>query len=211
MGKLTIRGKASMNCTYDLITLEIEFYKDGNTANAAMDTVLTQCESFLSYLNSHSVPIHQISMSHDEVERHYDEDNAEYYYTASRKIVIRMSFDMSFINMILDHIRQQDYDIAIESTYELSNEREIHDELIKQAVANSKHRAEAIAATVGKKIIGIKSVSMNTYSEDSVRYCDMLAPDSLNFEKPKSLDLSNQLAANSTTESESVDVEWITD
>ena len=182
-----------MNCTYDLITLEIEFYKDGNTANAAMDTVLTQCESFLSYLNSHGVPIHQISMSHDEVERHYDEDNAEYYYTASRKIVIRMSFDMPFINMILDHIRQQDYDIAIESTYELSNEREIHDELIKQAVANSKHRAEAIAATVGKKIIGIKSVSMNTYSEDSVRYCDMLAPDSLNFEKPKSLDLSNQL------------------
>ena len=211
MGKLTIRGKASMNCTYDLITLEIEFYKDGNTANAAMDTVLTQCESFLSYLNSHGVPIHQISMSHDEVERHYDEDNAEYYYTASRKIVIRMSFDMPFINMILDHIRQQDYDIAIESTYELSNEREIHDELIKQAVANSKHRAEAIAATVGKKIIGIKSVSMNTYSEDSVRYCDMLAPDSLNFEKPKSLDLSNQLAANSTMEDESVDVEWITD
>lgn len=211
MGKLTIRGKASMNCTYDLITLEIEFYKDGNTANAAMDTVLTQCESFLSYLNSHGVPIHQISMSHDEVERHYDEDNAEYYYTASRKIVIRMSFDMPFINMILDHIRQQDYDIAIESTYELSNEREIHDELIKQAVANSKHRAEAIAATVGKKIIGIKSVSMNTYNVDSVRYCDMLAPDSLNFEKPKSLDLSNQLAANSTMEDESVDVEWITD
>ena len=41
---------------------------------------------------------------------------------------------------------------------------------------------------------------MNNYSEDSIRYCNMLAPDSLNFEKPKSLDLSNQLAANSTTE-----------
>lgn len=50
---------------------------------------------------------------------------------------------------------------------------------------------------------------MNNYSEASIRYCNMLAPDSLNFEKPKSLDLSNQLAANSTTESESVDVEWI--
>ena len=50
---------------------------------------------------------------------------------------------------------------------------------------------------------------MNNYSEDSIRYCDMLAPDSLRYEKPKSLDLSNQLAANSTTESESVDVEWI--
>ena len=48
MGKLTIRGKASMNCTYDMVTLEIEFYKDGNTANTAMDAVLTQCESFLS-------------------------------------------------------------------------------------------------------------------------------------------------------------------
>ena len=52
---------------------------------------------------------------------------------------------------------------------------------------------------------------MNNYSEDSIRYCNMLAPDSLNFEKPISLDLSNQLAANSTTESESVDVEWIID
>ena len=40
MGKLTIRGKASMNCTYDIVTLEIEFYRDGNTANAAMDAVL---------------------------------------------------------------------------------------------------------------------------------------------------------------------------
>lgn len=90
-------------------------------------------------------------MEQDEVERHYDEDNEEYYYTASRKIVIRMSFDIPFINMILDHVRQQNYDIAIESSYKLSNEREIHDELIKQAVANSKHRAEAIAATVGKK------------------------------------------------------------
>ena len=211
MGKLTIRGKASMNCTYDIVTLEIEFYKDGNTANAAMDAVLTQCESFLSYLDNQGVPIDQIAMEQDEVERHYDEDNEEYYYTASRKIVIRMSFDMPFINMILDHVRQQNYDIAIESSYKLSNEREIHDELIKQAVANSKHRAEAIAATVGKKIIGIKSVSMNNYSEDSIRYCDMLAPDSLRYEKPKSLDLSNQLAANSTTESESVDVEWIID
>lgn len=52
---------------------------------------------------------------------------------------------------------------------------------------------------------------MNNYSEDSIRYCNMLAPDSLNFEKPKSLDFPNQLAANSTTESESVDVEWIID
>lgn len=146
-------------------------------------------------------------MEQDEVERHYDEDNEEYYYTSSRKIVIRMSFDMPFINMILEHVRQQNYDIAIESSYKLPNEREIHDELIKQAVANSKHRAEAITATVGKKIIGIKSVSMNSYGEDSIRYCDMLAPDSLRCEKPKSLDLSNQLAANSTAESESVDVE----
>lgn len=53
-----------------------------------------------------------------------------------------MSFNMPFINMILDHVRQQNYDIAIERTYELSNEREIHDELIKQAVANSKRRAD---------------------------------------------------------------------
>ena len=57
MGKLTIRGKASMNCTYDILTLEIEFYKDGNTANTTMDAVLTQCESFLSYLDSQGVPI----------------------------------------------------------------------------------------------------------------------------------------------------------
>ena len=69
-----------------------------------------------------------------------------------------MSFNMPFINMILDHVRQKNYDIAIESTYELSNEREIHDELIKQAVANSKRRAEAIAATVGKK-----SLASNRY------------------------------------------------
>ena len=40
-----------------------------------------------------------------------------------------MSFNMPFINMILDHVRQQNYDIAIESSYKLSNEREIHDEL----------------------------------------------------------------------------------
>ena len=80
MGKLTIRGKASMNCTYDMVTLEIEFYKDGNTANTAMDAVLTQCESFLSYLDSQGVPIDQIAMEQDEVERHYDEDNEEYYY-----------------------------------------------------------------------------------------------------------------------------------
>ena len=52
---------------------------------------------------------------------------------------------------------------------------------------------------------------MNSYGEDSIRYCDMLVPDSLRYKKPKSLDLSNQLAANSTTESESVDVEWIID
>lgn len=44
-----------------------------------------------------------------------------------------------------------------------------------------------------------------------MRLRNMLAPDSLRYEKPKSLDLSNQLAANSTTESESVDVEWIID
>ena len=49
-----------------------------------------------------------------------------------------MSFNMPFINMILDHVRQQNYDIAIESTYELPNKREIQNERHKQAVANSK-------------------------------------------------------------------------
>ena len=61
-------------------------------------------------------------MEQDEVERHYDEDNEEYYYTASRKIVIRMSFDMPFINMILDHVWELFGQLANETVETINRE-----------------------------------------------------------------------------------------
>lgn len=57
------------------------------------------CESLLSYLNSQDVPIHHISIREDTADKHSDENNEEWYYTASRKIMIHMNFDMPFINL----------------------------------------------------------------------------------------------------------------
>ncbi len=79
----------------------------------------------------------------------------------------------------------------------------------RRALRKTVHRAWGLTAPpVAGRVVG-RSSSLEPNS--SAHYCDMMAPDSLRYEKPKSLDLSNQLAANSTTESESVDVEWIID
>ena len=76
---------------------------------------------------------------------------------AKRRLEIRIPFNMSVINRIRQIVDENEYSIEFSLNYEMSNEYEIREELIKEALLDSKKKAEELAATLGLKVVDVES------------------------------------------------------
>ena len=76
---------------------------------------------------------------------------------AKRRLEIRIPFNMSVINRIRQIVDENEYSIEFSLNYEMSNESEIREKLIKEALLDSKKKAEELAATLGLKVVDVES------------------------------------------------------
>ena len=86
----------------------------------------------------------------------------------------------------------------------------LHEQLLKEAVLDSKKKAEMIASAMGQKVIGIETLNAgeryNSYDSEEKAYYDQF---SHKIGETHSCSKSNRLQAPFITEYEHVDVEWI--
>lgn len=204
MGKLSVRGNAAKEYKYDLMIVKVYFQTHAVTSSKAMREVLSQCESFLSYLEEQGINLNNIQLGENGVEQQYDNDVMD--VEATREVRIRLPFDMTFINALMEMLEKQPYDIDFDTEYLLSNEDEIRSTLIKEAVQDSKSKAEMIADTVGQHITGIESVSIGDFTGGNPTI-DWMVQESPRM--ASDLTHSNKLSAKTVTLSESVDVTWL--
>ena len=66
-----------------------------------------------------------------------------------------MPFDMNFINNLNDIIKNESFVVDMNITFKLSDNKKIHEQLLEEAVLDSKRQAELIANAIGQKIVGI--------------------------------------------------------
>ena len=204
MGKLSISGRAEREVVYNAAELTVTFNYQAKTTTAALKVVQDQSEEFLHLITKAGVHLKEIHIGENSIsQRRYDDTE---FVRVTREIIIRLNFDLAFINGLMDLIREQDFSVNLNCQYKLKNKQELHTELLKEALEDSRKKAEFIANTMESRIIGIDYVEHDG-SDDSDWLC---CESELRFPVAGSApSLSDQLEAPLTTESESINVVWL--
>lgn len=207
MGKLMITGKAEREVYYDVVELTVTFYNDDKNSSDAIDTTIRQSEKFLSIIASNGADISKIRMDDDSLERssRYDDKRRS---SARRSFTLRTAFDMKFINSISQIIRNENFNAEIDYDYLLSNKEEIHKELLKEALEDSRKKAEMIAETVGEKITGIDEMKHESIATN-IKYREFERGLSYMERYESESSYSDELSSPVATETETVNVTWI--
>lgn len=207
MGKITVMGKSEREIEVDIMEIIISFLANEDSAAEASKKVNAQCEHFLENLKNSDFDIKTVRMIDENISQTYK--NNVLIVSAEKVIAIKYKLDLGVANFILNIIQDNKYDVNYNITYEISNLQSIHEDLLKEAVNDSRKKAEMIAKTMDQKITGIDTANMRVFgacgaSDDY--YLDSMAI----FEKRSSKTLlSDMLEAPKKTESESIEVVWI--
>ncbi|MCH3971675.1 MAG: SIMPL domain-containing protein [Oscillospiraceae bacterium] len=204
METIETKGYAKKEIAADVAVTEICFRTYKKSAAEAIQCVTEQCEKFLSVLEQEGFDLEELHTGGDSVDQDYDDKERE--VCAEKKVKIRMKFDMCMQNHILEIAQKYGLDVDIDSKYEVSNENVLHTELLKQAVEDSKQKAEVIAEAMGQKISGIHRVELsNEYGANKYKSFAFTDPMGEFLKKPS---LSDKLQAPIKEEEENVDVIW---
>ncbi len=203
MGKLSITGKAEREVSYNAVEMRVTFYIYAKSTAEALRILMDQSEKFLALVTAAGVDMKDIHIGENSVEQRCSDDALTVH--ASREMKIRLRFDMAFVNGLMEMIREQDFAVALDCDYHLTDRAELHMELMKEALADSKKKAEVVAEIMGQKIIGIDSVAYDRHSNMEWMCCEQKR----GIICPGAAPLSNQLEAPLTTESETISVVWL--
>ena len=123
-------------------------------------------------------------------------------------MTFQTAFDMVRINDLMTLVQSINSRIDFSCTHRVSNQKAIHEALLQEALADSKRRAEQIAAAVGQKITGIDRAECRDDVED-LGMDDRVTPTGA-YGAPRKAMLSDQLQAPTRTEHASIDIVWHT-
>ena len=204
MGVFEISGSAERKMLCDTVNMTVTFKEETKNAYEVSSKVMSECERFLGELESARMDITKIRIREDSVDEGYEGN-----ITGRRSVVIEFPFDMKMINTIRTMLQEGRYDHRIDISFDLSNIDEIHKELKREAILNSRKIAEDVAKTLGLTVKGTKNGSIGVRYLDDYglgKYGGMKIPD---FMKATRYEKSDQLEAKKTTESETVTLKWI--
>ena len=203
MGKLRITGKAERRVPYDVMNITLTFGAAESDSSAAVRKMMKECDEFLGILEKDGMDISGIHLEKSEVSSYTDRNSGKKTFYANRKISFRAAFDMPLINRLNALILENAYDIELDTNFEYSNTNELHAELMKEAVEDSRRKAESIASAAGQKIKGIKEI----ISGETVLVDEM--PNCMELRKYACASVSDRLSAAETTENEEISVVWL--
>ena len=213
MGKLTIEGRASGEYAYDLMDVSVEFSGKAETPSNALKNLIEQCEKFLAAITGNGIPMENIRMDSDSVQDDSYGDDEEDSYQATRKIIIRIPFNMDLLNSFLKVIEEENLMAELEQEHIMSNEEEIRKELIQKAIQDANDKASCYLAGLNQKITGIDSIRTgNYYSDFSFRNTDFMVCEDergRSIIRTSAYGLSSKIQSPTTKYSEKVEIVYI--
>lgn len=180
MGKIRIVGRAKREYQPDLCHVYLNVQNKKRTTDIASKQTNNQCEKLLSDLIEKGFGLENIVISEDTVrqDREYgyrssDDSSKELLYEAVREIRLTVPAEQKILNIISDIIENGYKNITISKHFIISNEPAYLKELQKEAVEDSRTRANYFAEMMGQKIAGIDSANLS----DGDDYDDPVNPD----------------------------------
>ena len=206
MSIIKVKGTAKRKILADTINIELRFFSEDVKISRATEKNNEQCERFLGRIKTIGIEPSSFHLSEDKITSNYSKADIK---TVSRTMNLEVPFDSRMNNAILTIIKEEDLMVFIDTNFSISNKDQIHKELLQEAVIDSKHKAEIIAAANNQVVKYIDTVSDNwkdIYNDDkeSSHLCGSI--DGLLLEDDL---LSGQLSAKYLEEYETVYVSWV--
>ena len=213
MSIFEIQGQAKRNVNYDIAVVSITFTEKGENSYLASKAVMRECEQFFEKLDVDGITSSNAVLGDDSVSEDRYADSSK--VIANRKVEFRIAFNMEVINRIRQIIDENEYSTRFHIEYELSNEdqmtrhqaRNKKEELLKEALLDSKKKAEDLAEALNMTVIGVKSVE--AYSKLNGRTEGIACERSIcDYMGVPQFSHSNKLQAKEKELSESIEVKW---
>lgn len=206
MGKIRMIGYAEKTVEADGVKFKIEFFKTGNTLTECMNSVHEQSEEFLGKLKEAGLDISKIRIEDDDAgEVLYKEECKSRY---KRSVSLNVKFDMKIENLIVKIIRENHYDVDLDTEYIFSEEKTIRNELMKQACEDSKNKAEIAAKAAGERIAEM------VRADKDIRCWGLMEEESLMIpqfmSKNAAVENSDEISAKQKIIKEEIDIIWKT-
>ena len=162
MGKIMVVGKAEREYEANECSINLEIEVSRQTSSEASKISSEQCELLLSKLqdelgiNPRSVEIH-----YDRIDKKSSYNSNDISYESKKSLWLYIPADMKLVNAIRHIIETGFEDVSFTSMYSVSNEAALKKELFKEAIADSKAKADFLAESMGLKITGIDSANLS--------------------------------------------------
>lgn len=162
MNTIKIKGYASRKVNADMIRYKITFVAKDLKPSKASERVANHSEAFLRDMKETGFDISKFHMEKDQITKQY---NVEGKFVV-RTVSFEMPFDPKVNNLIYSIIRKEDLNVETETEFCLTNRRQIHNELLQEALLDSKNKAEMIATTNNQKVLNAELISDSIQDAD---------------------------------------------
>lgn len=162
MSTIKIKGYASRKVNADRIRYRVIFTAKDTKTFKASEQIRKQCEAFLKNMKDAGFDISKFRLDGDLIEKKYNETDK----TASRSISFDTAFDPRINNSIYNVIREENLNIEMHADFYLSYRNKLQKELMKEALLDSRNKAEMIASVNGQRISHAELVTDNRYDAD---------------------------------------------
>ena len=210
MGKLITKGYASREVEYDRVEITFDFRAREQETKDALRRVREDSESFLGMLEEAGYDLSSIVAGENSVSKNQWRGE-EPYVQVSKSFTIYSEYDLNFIEWVTQIIEQGSYSVDVDFDPYISFEKELHDELLKDAAQNAREKAELIANATGTTIKGIERIKVEkdedmAFLDEKYDYIRMGRECARGLEDPGAK--YTMLKVPSTTKSREIFIEW---
>lgn len=212
MGEMIIKGYAERRVECDIIQYILKFIGEGVSVPEAAKKSSDELERFLKIMEENGIGSEVFELGDNSTSKKYRSENEEMPYESKRIITAKMPMNTANADAIMQYITNYQLNVEISDTYSYSHKSELHKELLKEAVDDSRARAEIIASYAGQKIKGIKRIDTdlsNINKSVELDDCSELfcVFERINCEPSR----AQKLSAPTVREKEEVSVIWLID
>ena len=161
MGKIKTKGTSEKVFTADRCRITLSLETQMQTSDIASKKMSEELEKLLEKLKGMEINPEQIELFSDKIKQTSHYNSKEAGYISEREISFCIPAETKNVNAIRELIESGFENVALTVEYFLSNEKEYVDSLLKEAISDSKSKAELIAKTIGMQVVGIDAANFS--------------------------------------------------
>jgi len=205
MGQIKIKGSAKREFKADAMEITISVSTKGETPALAVNKGKKETERVLQLLVDLGLDLSKVTMKKDKVSEPSRYDDEKFYHF-EKEISFKTDANLITLEQLSSGIINEEINATYSEYFSLTDVEAAKKEVLQEALLDAKKKAEAIAETLGQKVVGIECAKCDDYDDD-----DIIEPiaHKMCLAEGSGSSLASQLSPDTISIDKSIDVSWI--